>query len=483
MPSPTSEAYALADAILAGEVELSPEYEEAISSLLFGEPFGEFMARVSPHLPPPRHTKPIADVLEACKLAPQRVCISMPPRHGKTVTLLHGLAWWLSRFPADTCAYYSYSDTQARSKSVIAHQIAKRAGVSIGGGKDATNEWRTPQGGGLLAGGRGSPLTGQGLQGLFVVDDPFKDREEADSALIRDKTWDWFTEVGFTRLEGASVIVTHTRWHEDDLIGRLAARGDWQIINLPAIAEHDDPIGRGVGEALWPTNPNLTLQHLRSIRSLIGEHSFAALYQGAPRPRGHRVFGEPTYYDPLRFDITGKQIMLCVDPALTEKTTADYSVLAVIAIEPEPHGHPELRRAWLLEIHRHQMTAPDFARLCLQVQRRFGMATIHVETVAGFKAIPQIMRDLSPGISVEDHDPTGDKFQRAQPVAQAWNEGRFLLPTTASWLKDFLREVKSFTGVGSKKDDQVDALSTGWNAYTPPVLYRRFATVGGGRRM
>lgn len=477
--TPTAEDLALAEAILEGRVDIPPELLSACAPLIEGEGFEPFIRRVSPHLPPPRHIRPIIDVLESCRFRRREVCISLPPRHVKTTTMVHGLGWWASRFPADTNAYFSYSDTQGRSKSRLARAIAERGGVAIDPGKDATNEWRTTAGGGLLAGGVGGALTGQGVQGLFILDDPFKNREEADSPIIREARWEWFTEVAYTRLEGASMIVTHTRWHEDDTIGRLAKQG-WDVINIPAIAEVDDILGRKPGEALWERFP---VERLRRIISTIGEFSFAALYQGRPRPRGHQLFGEPTYYDPLSFRIDGKQIVLAIDPAASEKTSADYSVLIVLAVEPEPPGKPELRKAWVLEIHRKQMAVPDFAKFALEVQRRYGMAKIHVETVAGFKAVPQVMTDLAPGIGVEDHNPLGDKFQRAQPVAQAWNEGRLLLPLTGAWLKEFLSECRAFTGVGSRKDDQVDALSTGWNAYTPPLVYKHHRLPNNTRRI
>jgi predicted phage terminase large subunit-like protein len=462
---PSAEDLALAEAILDGTVVVPPGLLEACAPLIEGEPLRGFMERVSPHLPPPRHLQPLIDILESCRLRRREVCVSMPPRHAKTTTLVHGLGWWASRFPSDTSAYFSYSDTQGRSKSRLARAIAERAGVPIDPGKNATNEWRTTAGGGLLAGGIGGALTGHGIQGIFGIDDPYKNREEADSPVIREKVWEWFTEVAYTRLEGASMVVTHTRWHEDDLIGRLAAQG-WEVVNVPAIAEADDVLGRRPGEELWDRFP---ISRLRSILATIGDFSFAALYQGRPRPRGHQIFGEPTYYDPSSFRIDGKRIVIAIDPAASEKTSADYSVLLVLAVEPEPAKKPELRKAWVLHVHRAQKSVPEFAKDALEIQRRYGMAKIHVETVAGFKAVPQIMRELAPGIAVEDHDPDGDKFQRAQPVAAAWSGGRLLVPTSAPWLKDFLAEVRAFTGVGSRKDDQVDALSTAWNAYRPPA--------------
>src|SRR5690606_33510962 len=99
-----------------------------------------------------------------------------------------------------------------------ARRIARDAGVQLADDAQTVREWRTTAGGGLLATGVGGPLTGQGITGLGVVDDPVKNRQEAESALIRDRVWEWFTDVFYTRLEpGASAIVVATRWHQDDL--------------------------------------------------------------------------------------------------------------------------------------------------------------------------------------------------------------------------------------------------------------------------
>ena len=199
----------------------------------------EFILRSRRTTPPPRHFEPIIREIEEARRGgdPKRVLISMPPRHGKTTLFQHAFAWWLSQAPADTCAYFSYNDTQGRSKSRVARQLARFAGVALAEDSTSTSEWRTPAGGGLIAGGAGGGLTGMGVSGMMVVDDPFKNREEADSKLIREKIWEWFNEVVMTRLEGASVFVVHTRWHR----GRpdRAARQDGRMEG------HQSPGDRG----------------------------------------------------------------------------------------------------------------------------------------------------------------------------------------------------------------------------------------------
>jgi predicted phage terminase large subunit-like protein len=431
---------------------------ELIASLRQGEGLADFIRRVSPHHPPPPHVLPLIRALERAREKPLRLCVSMPPRHVKTVTLMHALAWWIQTFPADMNAYVSYSDTIALSKSRMCRQIAGIAGCDLGGLSDAAGEWTTRSNGGLVAAGAGAGITGRGIQGLMVVDDPYKGREDADSPVIREKVWETFNEVCITRLEGASVIVCHTRWHEDDLIGRLVKQGGWEYLNFAALAEPGDPFDRAEGESLWPDNPNFTTAALNAIRDQIGEWSFAALYQGQPRPRGHVLFGPESYCDAIA--LNGHRVVIYADPAASKKTTADYGAMMAMAIK----GRKEQQTAVVLEVLRRQMTVPEFAREARSFQQRHGNAPMWVEAVGGFKAVPQILREVDPGIKIHEHQPVGDKFQRAQPVAAAWNQGRVVIPRGVHWVPEFIREVQAFTGVNDPHDDQVDVLSGCWNA-------------------
>jgi hypothetical protein len=175
----------------------------------------------------------------------------------------------------------TYSADLSRSKSRKARTLAKTAGVQIAGDAKSLSEWRTTSGGGLLATGVGGPLTGQGVTGLLVVDDPVKNRVEAESEATRESVWEWFNDVAYTRLEpGASCLVVMTRWHPQDLAGKLIEEKGWEYIKLPAID--------GDGKALWPEQ--FPVERLEAIREQLGEYSFSSLYQGEPRSRGGQVF-------------------------------------------------------------------------------------------------------------------------------------------------------------------------------------------------
>lgn len=462
--------------------ELDEEIADLLGGVIGDERLYDWIVRNAPRHKPPKHVQPLLDLLERARLEPVRACVSMPPRHAKTTTIVHAIPWWLQLSPADTNAYVTYGDDLSRSKSRIARRLATDSNVKLADDSKSLSEWRTTAGGGLLATGIGGPLTGQGITGLLVVDDPIKNRAEAESELARGGVWDWFNDVAYTRLEpGASCIVVQTRWHDDDLTGRLLSMGveddpdgiKWECINLAAIAENDnDPLGRAPGEALWPDRYPLWL--LKQIRSQIGEWGFGSLYQGRPKPKGSKVFGEPGVYDPATVNLTGCRVYIGVDPAATASTKADYSVAIAIAVRFGPDRDPTTATCYVLDVLREQMEVPDFIKKLRAFQIRWYSAPAAIEAVGLGKAVPQMHKVLSPDLNVFEIPAHGDKFTRAQPVAAAWNEGRVLVPMNAPWLSEFKKELLAFTGVGDKQDDQVDGLSHAWNsiAWAPVPVVR-----------
>lgn len=375
-----------------------------------------------------------------------RVVISAPPRHGKTDGLLHLVAWLLSEWPNKVHAYTTYGQNLANTKSRKARRIAEKNGVRLAKGSKSVVEWMTEREGGLLATGAGGPLTGKGITGVGIIDDPFKNRQEADSALIRERVWEWYTDVFYPRLEpGSSVVVIATRWHEDDLSGRLINSG-WEHINLPAIDEEgDEP------KALWPER--FPLEKLLEIREKVGEYTWASLYQGQPRPRGGVLFRAPTWY--LDFPSEGFQLGHGFDAAYTAKTYADYSVTVT--------GRMYGDKLYLTNMIRDQIEANRY----ISILKAQGIDRITWFRSGTEKGLVEFLE--ASGISVNDIPATADKFVRAQPVVAAWNSGDVLLPSTdpdmakhgleTDWVEPLLKELQSFTGVNDLHDDIVDALA------------------------
>ena len=457
-----------------------------LERLIGGESPYEFVARLRPREPIPKHAAFLVRAILRARVMPIRLCISMPPGHAKTTILLRLAVWWMLRSPADTCAYVTYSDTQARDKSKEARDLANESDLELAEDADNLGLWRTPLGGGFLASGFGGRLTGQRIPGILLVDDPYKNAADANSATVREKIYTDFKAAAFTRLQGGSIIVLHTRWHPDDLIGRLVKEHKWECINLAAIAEEGDPLGRAPGEPLWPEQypkerckgPCGHAQHLDEIKETLGEWLWAALYQGRPRPKGTKVFHTPSRFLLSSFSWEGKRGVVSVDPATTAKTRADHSVILVGAME----GSGTDSRLWILGVVRLQVETPDLVRRIRAVNRHYQLPVI-VEAVSGFKGVPQTLRDVSNSLPEEDGEPTqpmrvtdinpvGDKFLRAQPVAAACNAdpSRLMVPTgdpstgevAPPWAAEYLEELDSFTGIGDLEDDQVDATAHAW---------------------
>lgn len=432
-----------------------------------GKSLRDYICEIAPHEPPPPHLKHLIAAIERARHQRVKVLLSMPPGHAKTLTILRAIVWWLQATPADTCAYLSYSDMQAWGKSKVCRSIAEEAGVELDPEFGAAAEWRTQDGGGLLAAGVDGRLTGNRVTGLAVIDDPFKSMKDAQSGATREAVWSWYTSVVKTRLQDASIIVVHTRWHPDDLIGRLEAQGGWEVINLPALAENDngrpDILGRKAGEALWPEM--YPANDLLETKRELGDFFFSAIYQGRPRTPGAKVFLPPARFDLKTFDPTGCVFAIGVDPAASKATTADWSVAVLMAMRRRAGKLPLF---YLLKMIRRQVTVPTFTKELRIFQVKNGNATAFVESVAGFKAVPQMLVEIEGSLLVEEVTPRGDKFQRAQPLAAACNdevEQRFLVPyeTDDFDLEAFLKELREFTGVDDPQDDQVDACSTAFN--------------------
>lgn len=410
----------------------------------------DWVALATPRYQPPNHLLPLAEAFwRADKGQEVLMCSSTPPRHGKTESILHWMVRHLCHHPDETVAYISFAAERAQQKSRVALDIARAMGLEIKRG--AANHWTTKQGGGFIAQGVNGPLTGTGLH-MLVVDDPIKNRKEAESETYRDSIHEWFTSTAMSRFEpGCPVraIVNMARWHDDDLIGRLLKQTDvaWSYMNLPAISDEGP---------LWPL---YTLEALDLKRRIVGEYDWASLYMGQPMPREGYVFHEPTRYRVP--DVVGARIAIGVDPAATSKTSSDYSAIVVLAAK----GQGSDQMVSVLDVWRGQVEVPELVKRCASVTKHWG-APCFVEAVGGFKAVPQMMRAIDPKLRVVDLQPTTDKFTRSLPAKAAWNDGRIRVPMpgTTKWVDDFVGEVCKFTGHDDAHDDQVDALAHAFSA-------------------
>jgi predicted phage terminase large subunit-like protein len=410
-------------------------------------PLADFVADMSTRADPyerPVHLAPLIDQLEGVDREPVRALCSVPPRHAKTETILHAIARRLLRKPQTRIAYVSYGYEIACDKSRRAQEISQRAGVTVAKTQSSVAHWKTSSGGCVFAAGIGGPLTALGFDWI-IIDDPHKNRAEAESSLYRKRVDEWFTSTAMSRVEpGGSVLVNHTRWHPDDLIGRLTGKGRWQPVNLPAVS--DD------GRALWPTRWPLDL--LAERRAEVGEYDWNSLYLGRPRIRGGTVFQDVHFYDGL--PPPGMRIAIGVDFAYTAKTSSDWSVAIVVG---------ELKGVlYVLHVVRKQCAPPVFAGDLKVLAARYPGAGMHAY-IGGTEQGTIEFLNVNYDVDIIATPAKTDKFQRAQPTAAKWNAGAILIPEgDYPWTSDLVSEVLDFTGVNDANDDQVDALASAADA-------------------
>lgn len=215
------------------------------------------------------------------------VAYSTPPQEGKTTWIVHYIAWQLIRDPWLKVVYATYSQARANAVSRQVRALVE-AWTPLNSKSRNVQRWETEQGGGLLAAGRGSAMTGF-RSDLTVIDDPIKDMAEAQSELIRETTVEWFSSVVLTRMANLSqIIVIATRWHKDDLIAHVVKPEvlGADYVNIPAQAvSEDDVLGRDVGEWL-PSVQNRSEKSWLLIKSAVGTYVWQALYQGGPQVTG-----------------------------------------------------------------------------------------------------------------------------------------------------------------------------------------------------
>jgi predicted phage terminase large subunit-like protein len=242
-----------------------------------------FTEYTNPLYQPAEHHKRICEALERVERGEcDRLMIFMPPRHGKSELASKRFpAWCLGRDPKRQIIAASYNSDLANDFGRNVRNIVDEPefrevfpNVSLATDSHAANRMNTNHGGAYVAAGVGTAVTGRGAH-IALIDDPFKDREEADSERRRDVVWDWYRSTLFTRLmPGGAIVLIQTRWHEDDLAGRLLeSESDWDVLELPALDN---------GKALWPEWYDE--QALERIKNTIGPREWSALYQQKPQP-------------------------------------------------------------------------------------------------------------------------------------------------------------------------------------------------------
>ena len=419
----------------------------------------------------PKHLQLLNDKLLDVADGPcPRLIVTMPPRSGKSVLVSqHFPAWYLGLYPDKELILVSYEATFAASwgrkaRDVLEEWGPRAFGVEVNKNSRAVDNWDiVGHRGGMKTAGAAGGITGKGAS-VLLYEDPVKNAEDAASTTIRELIWENFISSAMTRLEpDGSIIVVMTRWHEDDMGGRILrelAHEGWEYLRLPAIAEDDDILGRKLGEALWPERwPVEKLEPIRKRSS----YWWSALYQCRPAPAEGACFkrewirrwtltkgtymagGEPAAWDDLYRFAT-------VDFASALTKHADYTVVATF-------GLTRNGKLLLLDVDRRRMEGPAIIEAITEAKKRNSLHAIFAETtVLNMQtAFVQVLRNL--GLPIRGFRADKSKELRALAAQPFCEAGRLYFPEKAPWLSSFEHEWLSFPH--AEHDDQLDAAVMG----------------------
>lgn len=427
------------------------------------------------------HTRLIGDELTRLGREHDRLLLTTPPQVGKSTLVSELLPfWWLARNPTQHIGIASYAASLAikKSRAVRRHVYERGAdfGLQVQRGDSNVYDWSTTSGGGVRAAGVGGALTGFPITGIGIVDDPHKDRRDADSLRMRNHVWEWWSSVFLSRLRpGVPVVLVLTRWHEDDLAGRvlrhegtLEQGGRWRVINLPAIANSEhDPLGREPGDplthpAIEDTDTEALSRHWEDKKRTSTPRDWGALYMADPQPAEgavitreqlaaqRRLNGHPDIAPPER-------IAVAVDPSGGGRDTA-----GIIAGYRGTDGrlyitHDRTRRLPSAEWSRRAcLLAYEVGATVIYVERNFGGDMVNLAIATAWDrlrtegAIPQ---DAIKPYIAPVYARTG-KLLRAEPIAQQWIEDRV---RTTAYLPELEEEWATWMPDQSDSPGRIDA--------------------------
>lgn len=409
----------------------------------------------------------------AHKLPGPRLMLFMPPRHGKSEIASRSYpAWYLGRNPSHEIVACSYASSLAlkfsrKARSLYTSDMFSSVFPEAKLDPDARSaeNWLTDKGGGYMAAGVNGPITGNGFH-LGIIDDPVKNREEAESETVRESIKDWYTSTFLTRqAPGAGILVILTRWHDDDLAGWLLelmkndAGDEWDVIKFPAIATQDEAY-RKKGEPLHADRYPLAI--LDRIKKGVGNRDWESLYQQNPTADDGDYFTKSMlkYYRdhelPPRERMTFYQAW---DLAIGKNETNDWTVGTTVGVDD--HG-----RIWITDVVRGRWDGYEIVEKILDAYETW--TPMHVGLEKG-----QISMAIGPHLQkrIEERElwefpydesaflKTGrnDKQARARSIQGRMRAGKVFFPETATWLQELVNELLRFpNGV---HDDQVDSLA------------------------
>lgn len=417
-------------------------------------------------LTPARHHRLLMARLQAVAEGTiDRLMVLMPPGSAKsTYCSVLFPVWWFARHPASSVIAASHTADLAkhfaRQARALVSEHAAVLGYRLEAGERAAARWSTSARGQYFATGVRGPIAGRRAD-LAIIDDPIRTLADAESPRQRNHLWDWYRSDLITRLKPAGrVVIVMTRWHQDDLAGRLLERNaqDWTLLRLPALAEADDPMGRLAGQPLWPEWEDEAA--LLRKRDQVGERVWSALFQQSPRPLQGSLFKvSQIEIIPAPPTATDGMIVRAWDLAATAadgRNDPDYTVGLKLLRDA-------VGRLVVLDLVRLRTSALGVERALMETAAADGKSVLislpEDPGQAGKSQALNYVRTLA-GYRIVTSRESGSKLTRALPVAAQVEAGNLAL-VHAAWNHAFIEELRDFPY--GRKDDQVDALARGFS--------------------
>jgi predicted phage terminase large subunit-like protein len=401
------------------------------------------------------HHALIASKLEAVMMGEiKRLVICMPPRHGKSELASRRFpAFYMGRHGDKQIIAASYnsdlsSDFGREVRNIVdSPEFQALFNVKLSQDSRAANRWHTDTGGMYVSAGVGTAITGRGAD-ILLIDDPFKDRQEADSEITRQRVWDWYTSTAYTRLmPNGAVIVINTRWHDDDLTGRLLAEqangGDqWDVLSLPAI----DPDGK----ALWPDW--YPLDRLNEIKGVLPARDWNSLYQQNPIPDDGEYFKKDWFaeYDDLPKNLN---IYAASDYAVTD-SGGDFTEHGVFGVDQNSN-------IYVIDWWYGQTDSATWieSKCDLIIKHKpscwFGESGVIRKAVEPF--MMKRMQERNAYCMIEWLSSITDKSARARSIQARASMGKVFFPRATAWKSHVMTQLLRFPA--GKHDDAVDVFS------------------------
>lgn len=392
-----------------------------------------------------------------------RIAVSWPPQHGKTesVTVRYPLYLMLA-YPGIRVAVASYNQRFTNKQSRKTRRLARQLGIPFGD-VDMVDEWNLANGSTFVSKGAGVGIAGEPVD-IILIDDPFKNRKDADSVTIQERVYDWYMDDVTPRIQkGGVVVIIHTRWGPGDLIGRIQQSeegGNWRYVVLPAIALENDPMGRAVGEALCPDR--FTIEDLMTKRRILGI-GFESLYQQNPIPRGGTFF-QRSWFEIVDHVPADTEWIRYWDLAASREDTACYTSGTLLGRFNGVYFIGDITRGRYDPASRNDVmlqTALGDSSRGEKYKRTYFEKPVFDKQGKASKAIISKLAGLP--VSADDVGGKGSKELRAEPLADAAKAGLVKI-LRGSWNAAFLTEIEGFPRATYK--DQVDSTSGAFNMLT-----------------